>query len=149
MSLNVLILILRIVSATLLYLFLLSAVLIIWRDGRAVAKQAIQQRQIEARPLGRLVVVEAGKTGWTRGEAFPLAVATRLGRAPTNTVIIEDPFASAEHALLTFRNGRWWLEDLGSRNGTLLNGERLNTAAIVSTGDVIGIGEVRLRIEFG
>lgn len=147
MSINLMILILRLVGATLLYLFLFSVVLIVWRDARAVARQTVQQREVETRPLGRLVVVEAGKTGWTRGEAFPLAAATRLGRAPTNTVVVEDPFASAEHALLAFRNGRWWLEDLGSRNGTLLNGERLNAAAIVSTGDVLGIGEVRLRIE--
>ncbi len=149
MSLNALILILRILGAVLLYLFMFVAVLIVWRDWRAAAQQVAQRRETEAKPLGQLVVVEAGKTGWTRGESFPLAAATRLGRAPGNTVIVEDAFASSEHALLAFRNGRWWLEDLGSRNGTLLNEERLNTTAIVSTGDVIGIGEVRLRIELG
>lgn len=149
MSLNVLILILRIVGAALLYLFMAVAVLVVWRDWRAAARQVTAQRAAEAKPLGRLVVVEPGKTGWTRGEAFALAAATRLGRAPANTVIVEDAFASSEHALLAFRSGRWWLEDLDSRNGTLLNEERLTTAAIVSTGDVIGIGEVRLRIELG
>ncbi|MBN1937044.1 MAG: FHA domain-containing protein [Anaerolineae bacterium] len=149
MSLNVLIFILRIAGAALLYLFMTVAVLVVWRDGRIAARQVAQQREAEAKPLGRLVVVEAGKTGWTHGEAFTLAAATRLGRAPANTVIVEDAFASSEHALLAFRSGRWWLQDLGSRNGTLLNEERLNTTAIVSTGDVIGIGEVRLRIELG
>ena len=74
---------------------------------------------------------------------------TGLGRAPSNTVIVEDPFASNEHALLAYREDRWWLEDLGSRNGTLLNGERLRAPAIVATGDEIGIGGVRLRIELG
>ena len=62
-------------------------------------------------------------------------------------VIVEDAFASSEHALLSLRSGRWWLEDLGSKNGTRLNGEPLNAPAIVATGDEIGIGGVRLRIE--
>lgn len=147
MSLNVLILVLRIASALLLYLFLLGAVALIWRDWRAVARQAEQSRARAVQALGRLVVVQGGQTDMQPGETFPLGAANRLGRAPTNTVIVEDAFASAEHALLFFRSGRWWLEDLGSRNGTLLNEERLTAPAIVATGDVVGIGAVRLRIE--
>jgi pSer/pThr/pTyr-binding forkhead associated (FHA) protein len=65
----------------------------------------------------------------------------------SNTVVIEDSFASTEHARLSQRTGRWWLEDLGSTNGTRLNGEPLTAPAIVTTGDEIGIGHVRLRIE--
>ena len=61
--------------------------------------------------------------------------------------IVDDAFASNEHALLSRRSGRWWLEDLGSKNGTFLNGELLNAPAIVATGDEVGIGKVQLRIE--
>ncbi len=147
MSLNALILVLRIAAAVLLYLFLLGTVVVIWRDWRVLARQVEQAREATARPLGRLVVVDRGSTDLLAGQAFPLNLVTGLGRALTNTVVIEDAFASAEHAVLSLRNGRWWLEDLGSRNGTRLNGERLNAPAIVATGDEIGIGGVRLRIE--
>jgi pSer/pThr/pTyr-binding forkhead associated (FHA) protein len=102
---------------------------------------------VTGRSLGQLVVVDAGKTDLLPGHAFPLTVVTGLGRALSNTIVIEDAFASSEHALLALRDGRWWLEDLDSRNGTQLNGERLNAPAIVATGDEIGIGGVRLRIE--
>ena len=147
MSLNVLILLLRIVAAIVLYLFLGGVVVVIWRDWRAVARQAEQKRETSVRSLGRLVVVASGQTELSPGQSFPLGVVTGLGRAPSNTVIVEDSFASSEHALLSLRNGRWWLEDLGSRNGTRLNGERLTAPAIVATGDEVGVGSVRLRIE--
>jgi hypothetical protein len=147
MSLNLLVFLLRIGSAALLYLFLFGAVAVMWRDWQAVAEQTARKREIAARTFGRLVVTRVGKTDLTQGDAFPIGVVTRLGRTLTNSVVVNDAFASAEHARLSFRNGRWWLEDLNSRNGTLLNEERLNAPAIVATGDVIGIGGVRLRIE--
>jgi len=98
-------------------------------------------------PLGRLIVIDGGQTDLAPGQSFSLSVATGMGRSHANTVIVDDPFASFEHALLVRRNGRWWLEDLTSRNGTYLNGERLSAPAIVATGDEVGIGGVRLRIE--
>ena len=147
MSLDWIVLALRVAVVALLYLLLLGAVMVIWRDWRATVRQVEGARHSSARVLGRLVVVHGGQTDLLPGQSYPLGVLTGLGRAPSNTVIVQDPFASNEHALLYQREGRWWLEDLGSRNGTLLNGERLRAPAIVATGDEVGIGGVRLRIE--
>lgn len=147
MSLNILVLMLRAGSAALLYLFLIGAVFVMWRDWQAVARQVEDRRAMARKPFGQLVVIQAGKSDLLQGATFPISVVTRLGRAATNSVVIEDAFASGEHARLSFHNGRWWLEDLNSHNGTLLNQERLNAPAIVATGDVIGIGEVQLRID--
>ncbi len=147
MSLPLLLLLLRIAAAALLYLFLLGVIVVIWRDWRATERIAALTRRERAQPLGHLVVVEGGDSGLLPGHAWPLEITTSLGRAPTNTVVIEDPFASSEHALIYRRDGRWWLEDLGSKNGTLLNGELLPAPTIVVTGDEVGIGSVRLRVE--
>ena len=147
MSLEWTILALRFVVALLLYAFVGGALLLIWRDWRATARQVERTRHVAARTLGRLVVVQGGGSDLAPGQFFALSAMTGLGRAASNTVIVEDPFASSEHALLYRRDGRWWLEDLNSRNGTLLNGERLRAPAIVATGDEVGIGGVRLRIE--
>jgi hypothetical protein len=147
LSLEWAILVLRVVAALLLYAFVGAALFLIWREWRATAGQVEHTRRAAARPLGRLVVVEGGGSDLAPGQSFALNVMTGLGRAPSNTVIVQDPFASTEHALLYRREGRWWLEDLNSRNGTLLNGERLRAPAIVATGDEVGIGGVRLRIE--
>jgi pSer/pThr/pTyr-binding forkhead associated (FHA) protein len=146
-SLEWAILALRVAAVLLLYAFLGAALFVIWWEGRAAAGQVERARSAAARPLGRLVVVQGGATDLSPGQAFALNVMTGLGRGPSNTVIVEDPFASTEHALLYRRDERWWLEDLNSRNGTLLNGERLRAPAIVATGDEVGIGGVRMRIE--
>ena len=147
MSLEWTILVLRIVAALLLYAFVAVALFLIWRNWRATTGQVERARRAAARPLGRLVVVQSGGTDLAPGQTVALSEMTGLGRGHANTVIVEDPFASTEHALLYRREGRWWLEDLNSRNGTLLNGERLRAPTIVATGDEVGIGGVRLRIE--
>ena len=147
MGLSLFILALRIAGVVLLYLFVLGAVAVIWRDWRAAVRQVQETRRASAVPLGRLVVIDGGRTDLARGQSFPLSVASGMGRSASNTVIVDDPFASSEHALLIRRGERWWLEDLASKNGTFLNGERLTVPAIVATGDEVGVGGVRLRIE--
>ena len=147
MSLEWTILVLRVVAALLLYAFVSLALFLIWRNWRATAGQVERTRRAAARSLGRLLVVKSGGTDLAPDQAFALSEMTGIGRGHANTVIVEDPFASTEHALIYRREGRWWLEDLNSRNGTLLNGERLRAPTIVATGDEVGIGGVRLRIE--
>jgi pSer/pThr/pTyr-binding forkhead associated (FHA) protein len=70
-----------------------------------------------------------------------------LGRSPTNRVKVEDNFASGDHALISRRNGQWWLEDRKSRNGTTLNGILVTRPLVITHGDVIGIGHMRYRVD--
>ncbi len=76
-----------------------------------------------------------------------LAPVTTIGRHNGNTIVLRDSYVSGEHALLAWRDAQWWLEDLGSRNGTLLNDVRLTDSAVISAGDMITIGEIRFKLE--
>jgi len=147
LTLDVAIFLLRLTLAAILYAFLVVVLIAIWRDLRAVSRRAEEIAAGER--LGCLVVVATGETPLLPGQRLPLASLTSLGRALTNTVVLPDAFASARHALLTWRAGRWWLEDLGSKNGTLLNDAPIpaNGPVVVGPGDVIGIGQVRLKLE--
>ncbi len=69
-----------------------------------------------------------------------------IGRAPDNELVLGDPAASRYHARLVARQGLLVLEDLDSRNGTSVNGERVGEIA-VGFGDEIRVGETRLVIE--
>jgi pSer/pThr/pTyr-binding forkhead associated (FHA) protein len=62
-------------------------------------------------------------------------------------VEVDDAFASAEHAVLTFRGRVWYVEDRGSTNGTYVNGERVDGLRPIGWGDELQIGQVRLRLE--
>ena len=72
---------------------------------------------------------------------------TPLGRDVNNAIVIDDPFASADHAVLTYRGRSWYLEDLGSTNGSYINGRRVDGVAPMGFGDELQIGQVRMRLE--
>jgi DNA-binding winged helix-turn-helix (wHTH) protein len=69
-----------------------------------------------------------------------------VGRVPDALVSIDDPAVSRTHARITVADAVVTVEDLGSRNGTWRNGQRLAAVALLADGDVIGIGPVRLRL---
>lgn len=68
-----------------------------------------------------------------------------LGRNRSNTIVLVDRHASRWHAEVVFEEGRWMLRDCGTLNGTRRNGERLQCPTALESGDVIGIGDTRLR----
>jgi hypothetical protein len=132
--------ILRIAFLALLYLFLFAVVRILVRDLRAAAREPGSE-------LGRLVVAASPRGEPPLGGVFSLDAVTTLGRDVNNTIVVDDPFASADHAALTFRGRTWYVEDLGSTNGTFVNGSQVDGVAPVAFGDELQIGQVRLRLE--
>ena len=84
--------------------------------------------------------------GSTSGQAIPLLGSTTvLGRAATCQVVIEDDFASRRHAQITLRDDGYWLRDLDSKNGTLLDGQPVTGEVLLEDGATIQIGDTRLR----
>ncbi len=142
---DALLLSLRILLAILLYAFLAAVMRLLWRDLRQASTSSSEAVQHG----GRLIVIQAEGEMPAVGDAFPLQPVTSIGRSPDNTVVIPDIYVSAQHALLAWREGQWWLEDRDSTNGTLLNATRISSATVVSSGDVIGVGRVQLRVEIG
>jgi len=130
----------RLLFLALLYVFLARVVASLLKDLRAAA------REPGASP-GRLVVVESPAGEPEEGRSFDLDAITTLGRDVNNAIVIDDPFASSEHAVLTFRGRSWYVEDLGSTNGTFVNGRAVAAVSPLGFGDEMSIGQVRLRLE--
>ncbi len=68
-----------------------------------------------------------------------------IGRSARNDLCIEDPFASRLHAEIRRRGDRYWIQDIGSANGTMVNGRRLTEAAELQDRDLIRIGETLIE----
>jgi hypothetical protein len=86
----------------------------------------------------RLVV----KSGPNPGTPFDLSKeVTLIGRDVTNDISLGDAEVSRQHARLTQTPGGYVLEDLGSTNGSFVNGERLSAPRVLTAGDLIGMGE--------
>ncbi len=131
-------LILRLLPAIPIYAFLGFLLIALWREGRssraagAHAPAAHLRQDTQPQPVDHA-----------------LREVNLLGRAADNTIRLGDQAVSAYHARLSFQAGQWWLEDLGSRNGTSVNRLRLEGPLVVTYGDVIQLGSVTLVLAPG
>ncbi len=130
----------RLLFLGLLYLFLARVIRALLRDLRAAAREPSDRH-------GRLVILDSPSGEPAAGRSFGLDVITPLGRDVNNAIVIDDEFASADHAVLTFRGRSWYVEDLGSTNGSFVNGFRIDGVAPLGFGDELQIGQVRMRLE--
>jgi hypothetical protein len=150
-----LLLVLKIAFLVLLYLFIWRIVRTASRDLRLPQESFILAPSAAAgvhasRPgpiTGRLVVVKSADL--SDGEGFELNSAQlTIGRGNQNDIpIATDEFASARHARFEPRQDGVWVQDLGSTNGTFLNGTRLDRPRRLAKGDVVRVGETDLRFE--
>ena len=139
--------ILRFAFTLLLYLFLFRLVAALRRDlGRAARLSERPERPAQRALEGRLVVLNGGGAGLQSGQSFPLEPVTIIGRAPSSQILLNDGLVSAQHARLRRRDARWFIQDLNSTNGTLLNQQPLKGEQPVEYGDMIAIGGVRLKL---
>jgi hypothetical protein len=95
----------------------------------------------ETRP--RLEVVAA--MGHEPGAAFNVAGGATMGRAEMSDIPVDDPFASSAHARVFPQGEFMYIEDMGSTNGTYLNGHQLERAERLRASDVIRIGDSEYR----
>jgi pSer/pThr/pTyr-binding forkhead associated (FHA) protein len=138
----------------LLWLFIWSVLRILRTDiyaptGAVMVRRGLALRGSLLPNRGRrnvvrqLVVTEGALTG-TR---IPLGSQPILiGRADDSTLVLTDDFASSRHARLTNRGGQWYVEDLGSTNGTYLDQQRVQGPLLINPGQPIRIGQTALEL---
>jgi len=134
------VLVLRLLLAIALYAFLGWALWTLLQEF----KQQGDKLAVQKKPAITLYIrIERGKEQVRRF----LQPEVMIGRDPNCDVAIIDEALSAHHARLAHHHGQWWLEDLNSTNGTFLNREKLNTPAVVITGDKFKCGNTVFGIQ--
>jgi len=96
--------------------------------------------------LSPRLVIERGP-GFTAGTELPLEGGLSIGRAPANSLAVDDQFMSHMHARILRRGAFFYVEDLGSTNGTFLNDQRITGDAQLRVHDELRLGETVLRYE--
>ena len=109
---------------------------------RASSSQERPQRQRRNDP-SVLAVTQGPLTGTTVNLASQPIL---IGRAPDSTLVITDDYASGRHARVYSENGRWFVEDLNSTNGTYLGQQKLNRPQTITVGQPIRIGKTVLEL---
>lgn len=143
--------VLKIVFLALLYFFIYRAMRSVVQDLRPAGRTSQPGRaQVASRAKGggkapRSVVVidERG----AKLETVRLNGTLQVGRAEACQVRVPDTYASAFHARIFSRDGSWFLEDLGSTNGTYLNQRRITSPAEIRAGDKVRIGKTTLEFK--
>jgi hypothetical protein len=133
----------------LIWLFFFRVIRAVWVEVRPPKIRGAAAVLADARPVpaqqsrssrrARLVLRVAEPEG-ERGRTYELPEEVTVGRAPGCGVRVDDAYTSSIHARVYRRDGTLWVEDLGSTNGTWLNGERLTAPAKVDRGDLVQVG---------
>lgn len=130
---------LRLIAAAALYAFLGWALYALWQDvrgqGRALASRRVPGVQLTMRH-------ERGET--TQKYFFQPKIV--FGRDPGCDIYLADETVSTVHAQLTYHHNQWWLEDLASTNGTMLNDAAVKMPTVITSGDEIQCGATRLAV---
>jgi hypothetical protein len=134
----------------LLWLFIFAAFRVVRADlfgGRAGRVASVPPRAAAAKKRQRgprTLVVTAGPLTGTKITLSDQPIL--IGRADDSTLVLTDDFASSRHARLTNRGGQWYVEDLGSTNGTYLDQQRVQGPLQVGTGQPIRIGQTATEL---
>ena len=147
-------LILKIAFLVLLYGFIVLVVRTATKDIAGAPQESIVLGAAEAAKLraehgvnaARLLVVTSPEL--QQGSIIEVAAATVVGRDEGSGIRLDrDEFASARHARIEPHRDGVWVNDLGSSNGTYVNGARLKDARLLRPGDVVRIGETELEVQ--
>jgi pSer/pThr/pTyr-binding forkhead associated (FHA) protein len=146
-------LVLKVLFLVLLYLFIWRIVRAASRDVRGAQESMIitpgEQASLGLAPriTARLHVVKSPALDEARTLSVDSEPVT-MGRGGQNDVPLDgDEYASAKHARFEARRDGFWVEDIGSTNGTYVNGARVTTPRKLGHGDLVRVGQTDLRVE--
>ena len=128
----------RLLLLALLYLFLFAAV----RAGL----RAVNEARGQVTPAAGLALAVTEGPAELLGVQVPLDGRVVIGRAPDADLVLGDDFVSTHHAAIAPADGAFVIEDLGSTNGTMLNGHTLHQPTRLAPGDVVEIGRVSMEV---
>jgi hypothetical protein len=128
---------LKLIFIALIYLFL-------WQIGRSI--RAHIGPATSSRPAKRVTEMVVVRSDTLSGLRFPIGAGCTVGRSSDSDIVVDDAYASEFHFRVSLQDGNAVLNDLGSTNGTYLNGRRVTVPTSLGRGDAIQVGNTILEI---
>lgn len=122
------------------YLIIFYSLRIMYKDIKGSG------RKTTVKTFGLEVVAPGDNTNLKTGTVLPINREITLGRKEDNILVLKDQYVSSYHAKIYYRNREYYLEDLNSTNGTLLNGEKIKEKITLEAGDEIEVGSSVFRV---
>jgi len=131
----------------LIYYFLYRMVRFGYLDLQGRRTHSIEKNTLSVNTaLAKITVIDAGAEQLSQMD-YVIHEGLTIGRNQNNTIILEDPFVSYEHACISRSRQDYILTDLNSTNGTLVNGKKVQGDIMLNSGDEIRMGAVTFRFE--
>lgn len=136
---------LRYIFITVIYLFIFAVIRMIYLDIRRTSKD---KRKPKYDTSYLEVITNINKLYFDVQQSYPLTEdVVIIGRSPDCTISIDDLYMSAQNTQLWFENGEWYIADMGSTNGTYVNGQKMDDEPLIlDGGDKIRIGQIEFLI---
>ena len=155
-----LLVVLRVCLLVFIYLVFLRILRAVWVEMKGAATVRVRTEPVAkaaAVPVGAGRGGGSGSTAKPRalvqlapaesaGASYPLEAETTIGRAAGCRIAVDDTHVSKVHARVFVNEGRWYVEDLGSTNGTLVNETLVGATTPLDVGDRIRVGETVLEL---
>ncbi len=133
---NIISLIFKYIFIFIIYVFILSIIRLIYLDIKGIYPVAVNNGAY-------LKLINRKETlPFKVKEYYPLSDKVELGRANNNQIVIKDPYISKKHLRIVKDEGKYYLEDFNSANGTFINGSRVMDVVHLKNGDRISVGQV-------
>lgn len=140
-------LIMKYVLAIVIYIFIFRIVKLIYLDIKAITAE---ENAVALLPHFKLLTPAVGKNGEAVSELYPLTrPMTLIGRGAKCDIVLLDQYMSSEHARVERQQDHYYIEDLKSANGTLVNNSRLTERTELKNGDRIAMGGMVLLFSEG
>jgi len=120
-----------------IYVFILSIIRLIYLDIKGIYPMAVNNSAAYLKLINRKDTLP-----FKVREYYPLNDDVSLGRANSNQIVIKDPYISKKHLRIVKDEGKYYLEDFNSANGTYVNGDRVMDVVNLKNGDRITVGQV-------
>jgi len=126
------------------FIFIAFVYLFVWQVARAVGSHVGTGEITRRSKPGNQVVIIKSET--QAGQNIAVRDAVVLGRSAEADIVLDDPYASEFHMRLIRQDGGIVLHDLGSTNGTYVNGRRVGSPITLSQGDAIQVGKTIMEV---
>lgn len=133
--------ILKFIVIGLIYLVIFRIIKIMYLDLKGINRIKAHKKEFA------LEINDAPEDiGITKGSLYIIHKVMSIGRNFDNDLVIKDPYVSGNHAKIFVKDDRLFIEDLGSTNGTYVNGRRIDMIEQIEEGDIIDIGRISLKV---
>ncbi len=131
-----------------IYFFIFNVIRLIYLDVKKMSRFEDESVNVSGLETAALKTIRSrNATDPNMKKRYMIYGKATIGRNKSCDIVLKEKYISAEHARIWFEKGEWYLEDLGSRNGTHINGQRIRNTVMLDARDEIAFGELEFLFE--